>query len=1208
VITQMITVESGFQYSVNIRYDFRNQKRIGSYIPTESFLSLINDIIASVQPHSTDRARIVVGPYGTGKSHLITVIVSLLMHSLEEDDYRPLFNKLHHFGYGSLVTEAQKLLEDKPFFTVILDARGRNLEQVFVRGLKQALIDAGLEALMPNTTFKSIEETLEMWRTKYKDTFEEFKKILIRDYQISFNEFLAEIKNYDTSSVEIFSEVFPSLCAGAGFDVFNAKDVPSMYREVSLLLQDRGYRGIYVIFDEFNKILENALSSKELVDLKLLQDVAEMCNRSGEEQVHLMLISHQHISQYASVLSEEVINTWRKVEGRFTAVNIRQDSAKSHLLISAVIKKETDQWEKHVAMQQHHFSRLLNFTRQMELFNDLGEEVVEKGVLHGCYPLHPATVFALPRVCNRLAQNERTLFTFLATNDLHTLGRFVEEMDQENFRLLTVDVLFDYFSESALKQRGRDSLGSSFMQAKEAMARLGNEPNLMALRIIKTLAVIIGLEESRFVPSTNILRFCLVHSDEEEKAFEEAFDILLERKIIYERKSDGRIHFMMGSDTDFAAAIQGIRGNYRYANLFNTRSILNEHFTPYPIIANRYNDEYEMTRFFYQEFFYADDLVRGMDWLDYLKNKNYADGVVAYIVCENEEECRFIRDYIDKNKHPQVIFVYTKKPLRGLSELCFDYLALHLLRKDSSLVGEDPSVVVELEAYLADYEEQIELALAPLVSYRSKKRIIFHCGTEHKNIRSRAELSRLVSMVCLNVFDETPKVNNELINRANVSKTVINARKKVIEALLSEVEEPQLGLTGYGPDVSIFRSMLQRPEIYRETGDSDLIVIDDRVEKEFLGVIEHIRSYLLASDSQPVTFANLFDELRTEPYGLRAGVLPVFLAIAFRDLKKRLLIRNMDGVEIPLDVELVEAISKNPYLYTVELIGFDSIKEKYLEQLTLLFEEFLPSDTVSHNYAYPVGFAMKRWFVDLPRYTRECRMHSDAARTFCRYLNIPMTDSTDLLFYKIPSLITGSGEFRVDEAEMYLEGIVEIKEELEVHLIFVRGQLEEIVKQGFGASGVNRSLADIIAEWYKGLSKRTRSYVFSGTAFKLLNLAKTLDSENSRPILDELITILVRLDLVDWSDETREKFEAELEQNIQSIMDIERESLPTVHHKVAFADENGEISERVYAKVEMSSLGQILYSELAAAMDGFADAITMDEKRQILLDLLKSMS
>ena len=88
MITQMITVESGFQYSVNIRYDFRNQKRIGSYIPTESF-SLINDIIASVQPHSTDRARIVVGPYGTGKSHLITVIVSLLMHSLEEDDYRP---------------------------------------------------------------------------------------------------------------------------------------------------------------------------------------------------------------------------------------------------------------------------------------------------------------------------------------------------------------------------------------------------------------------------------------------------------------------------------------------------------------------------------------------------------------------------------------------------------------------------------------------------------------------------------------------------------------------------------------------------------------------------------------------------------------------------------------------------------------------------------------------------------------------------------------------------------------------------------------------------------------------------------------------------------------------------------------------------------------------------------------------------------------
>ena len=57
-----------------------------------------------------------------------------------------------------------------------------------------------------------------------------------------------------------------------------------------------------------------------------------------------MLISHHDMSQYASALPEEILNTWQKVEGRYNAVNVRQGSAKTYQLISAVIKKDPDQW------------------------------------------------------------------------------------------------------------------------------------------------------------------------------------------------------------------------------------------------------------------------------------------------------------------------------------------------------------------------------------------------------------------------------------------------------------------------------------------------------------------------------------------------------------------------------------------------------------------------------------------------------------------------------------------------------------------------------------------------------------------------------------------------------------------------------------------------------------------------------------------------
>ena len=52
----------------------------------------------------------------------------------------------------------------------------------------------------------------------------------------------------------------------------------------------------------------------------------------------------------------------------------------------------------------------------------------------------------------------------------------------------------------------------------------------------------------------------------------------------------------------------------------------------------------------------------------------------------------------------------------------------------------------------------------------------------------------------------------------------------------------------------------------------------------------------------------------------------MFLAIAFRDLKKRLLIRGRDGIELPLDEELLETIVKTPEQFTIELIGLDVVK------------------------------------------------------------------------------------------------------------------------------------------------------------------------------------------------------------------------------------------------------------------------------------------
>ena len=92
-MSKMISVASGFQYSVNIGYDLNNETKINNFIPTASAMDLLEDILLSTQISSTERARVLIGAYGKGKSHIMLMILSLLMKkdlSLFEIRYRKL--------------------------------------------------------------------------------------------------------------------------------------------------------------------------------------------------------------------------------------------------------------------------------------------------------------------------------------------------------------------------------------------------------------------------------------------------------------------------------------------------------------------------------------------------------------------------------------------------------------------------------------------------------------------------------------------------------------------------------------------------------------------------------------------------------------------------------------------------------------------------------------------------------------------------------------------------------------------------------------------------------------------------------------------------------------------------------------------------------------------------------------------------------------
>ena len=75
----MISVATGFQYSVNIAYDLNKDDKLRGFIPTRPALSLLEDVLLSTLPQSTERSRILIGAYGKGKSHIVLTILSMLL-------------------------------------------------------------------------------------------------------------------------------------------------------------------------------------------------------------------------------------------------------------------------------------------------------------------------------------------------------------------------------------------------------------------------------------------------------------------------------------------------------------------------------------------------------------------------------------------------------------------------------------------------------------------------------------------------------------------------------------------------------------------------------------------------------------------------------------------------------------------------------------------------------------------------------------------------------------------------------------------------------------------------------------------------------------------------------------------------------------------------------------------------------------------------
>ena len=267
-LTDLVSVDNRFEKSINLLLDLNNEKKVADYIPTRSSIAILCEYLKETQQYSGSRATALIGPYEKGKSHLLLVALYLL--SVKKTTVaEKLIERI-----TAVEPDCKELLNnivnsDAKFLPVILNVNaGSTLDQTMIRSLSLALRRENLNDVAPDSYFTMALEMIDHWKNEYPLAYELFGTTLI-EYNSSIDEIEKGLSQFDIKALELFRTIYPKMTAGSSFNPIINEDALSVYRSVNRRLHEKyGYKGIYIVFDEFSKYIEGHSEAGFAEDMK----------------------------------------------------------------------------------------------------------------------------------------------------------------------------------------------------------------------------------------------------------------------------------------------------------------------------------------------------------------------------------------------------------------------------------------------------------------------------------------------------------------------------------------------------------------------------------------------------------------------------------------------------------------------------------------------------------------------------------------------------------------------------------------------------------------------------------------------------------------------------------------------------------------------------------------------------------------------------
>ncbi|MCP5551390.1 MAG: hypothetical protein H7A53_10920 [Akkermansiaceae bacterium] len=528
---------------------------------------------------------------------------------------------------------------------------------------------------------------------------------------------------------------------------------------------------------------------------------------------------------------------------------------------------------------------------------------------------------------------------------------------------------------------------------------------------------------------------------------------------------------------------------------------------------------------------------------------------------------------------------------------------------------DDRFAAEEVDRQVRAAETALDQRLREHVSFRGSetpadgKGVVWFCTGEKLDALSKQEqsLQAYLSEQFGKLFDQAPQIRNELVNRHSLSSSAAAARQKLFEGMLKENDKPLLGLPEdrYPPEKSMYLSVLAAGNLHR-AGKEKWAVRFPSADDDPLNLrlaLEAVLERLEEIPDRRVPVSELYYLLRSHPFGVRDGLIPIFLLTVFLVHETEIAIYEDNVFQPDVEEFLMMRLARRPETFEFQLCRINGVRKALITELAAVVE----ADRAESSHLLSIVRPLYQFVAGLPDYARNTDQLSAETLALRKAIDAAR-EPADLVFNQLPKALGFAPKSKgsVDPAAL-AKKLGQSITELRRCFPELQNRMAAAILHSFRHDGP-------LQNWRESIAESAETVVVGLGEPKLRAFClKLIDTENPEPEwLEALGSLLTRVPPSRWKDRDEVAFREQIEtfarqfERVLATCFLRDGSLPETAIRIAVTPRSGLEKELVVSLTpKQATETEALLAKLRPLLPTDPDNISLAALSRLLWDHLQ---